>query len=172
MADVTTTGWITSVLVLGCLTEIMLSNRKRSLHQYIRQKYGQENVKILRKLERIEKKMANFKNHRRFLFRCLDNNIIPVSLKFRSNLKTPKAFKIIKKTERALLNERIRMINNTIELCKHEKDTCIEALSKVLNQEDMEECRSFMFNIKEEGHLKTMAQQKSKLERLVKKMKI
>ena len=100
--------------------------------------------------------MANFKNHRRFSLRCLDNNIIPVSLKLRSNIKTPKAKKIIKKTERALLNERIGMINNTIELCKHEKDTCIEELSKKMSQEDMEECKRFMFNIKEERHLKTM----------------
>ena len=121
----------------------MLSNRKRSIHQYIRQEYSKDNVKIFRKLERTEKKMVDFKNHRRFLLRCLDNNIIPVSLKLKSNLKTPKAIKIIRKTERALLNERIRMINNTIELLEHEKDTCIEALSRAPNQEDMEECKSF-----------------------------
>ena len=84
----------------------MLPNRKRNLHQYIRQEYRQDHVKILRKLERIEKKMVDFKNHRRFLLRCLDNNIIPVSLKLRSNIKTPKAKKVIKKTERALLNEK------------------------------------------------------------------
>ena len=60
------------------------------------------------------------------------------------------------------------MINNTIELCKHEKDTCIEALSKVLTQEDMEECNSFMFNIKEERHLRPWPN-KSKLERLERK---
>ena len=39
------------------------------------------------------------------------------------------------------------MINNTIELLEHEKDTCIEALSRVLNQEDMEECKSFIINL-------------------------
>ena len=116
--------------------------------------------------------MADFKNHRRFLLRCLDNNIIPVSIKLRSNLKTPKAIKIIKKTERALLNERIRMINNTIELCKHEKDTCIEDISKVLDQDDMEECKRFMFNIKEERQFKTMARQKRKLERLERKNEV
>ena len=110
--------------------------------------------------------MADFKNHRRFSLRCLDNNIIPVSLKLRSNIKTPKAKKIIKKTERALLNERIRMINNTIELCKHEKDTCMEELSKIMGQEDMEECKRFMFYIKEERHLKTLVRQKRKLEAL------
>ena len=38
----------------------MLPNRKRNLHQYIRQEYRQDHVKILRKLERIEKKMAGF----------------------------------------------------------------------------------------------------------------
>ena len=147
----------------------MLPNRKRSIHQYIRQEYGQENVKIFRKLERTEKKMADFKNHRRFLLRCLDNNIITVSLKVKSSLKTPKAIKIIRKTERALLNERIRTINNTIEMLEHEKDTCIEALSKVLNQEDMDECNRSMFKTKEDRHYKTMAWQKSKLERLERK---
>ena len=147
----------------------MLPNRKRNIHQYIRQEYRQENVKIFRKFERIEKKMADFKNHRRILLRCLDNNIIPVSLKLRSNLKTPKAMKIIRKTERALLNERIRMINNTIEMLEHEKDTCMEVLSKVLNQEDMEECNRFMFKTKEDRHYKTMTWKKNKLERLERK---
>ena len=113
--------------------------------------------------------MVDFKNHRRFSLRCLDNNIIPVSLKLRSNLKTPKAIQIIRKTERDLLNERIRMINNTIEMLEHVKDTCIEDLSRVLKQEDMEECKNFMFKTKEKRHFKTMARQKSKLERLEKK---
>ena len=65
--------------------------------------------------------------------------------------------KIIRKTERALLNERIRTINNTIEILEHEKDTCMEVLSKVLNQEDMDECNRFMFKTKEDRHCKTIA---------------
>ena len=98
-----------------------------------------ENGKELRRRWQISKII------RRFSLRCLDDSIIPVSLKLRSNLKTPKAMKIIRKTERALLNERIRMINNTIEMLEHEKDTCMEVLSKVLNQEGMDECNRFMF---------------------------
>ena len=42
------------------------------------------------------------------------------------------------------------MINNTIEMLEHEKDTWIEELSKVLNQEDMAECSRFMFKTKED----------------------
>ena len=61
------------------------------------------------------------------------------------------------------------MINNTIEMLEHEKDKCIEGLSKVLNQEDMAECSRFMFKTKEYRHYKTMARQKNKLERLGRK---
>ena len=75
----------------------MLPNRKRGIYQHIRQEYGQENVKIFRKLERTEKKMADFKNHRRFSLRCLGYNIIPVSLKLRSNMKTPKLKRLSEK---------------------------------------------------------------------------
>ena len=61
------------------------------------------------------------------------------------------------------------MINNTIEMLNHVKDTCMEVLSKALKQEDMEECKEFMNNIREERHNNTMARQKSKLERLQQK---
>ena len=64
------------------------------------------------------------------------------------------------------------MINNTIEMLEHEKDTCIEGLSKVLNQMDMAKCSKFMFKTKEDRHYKTMVRQKNKLERLGRKMKI
>ena len=37
-----------------------------------------------------------------------------IQLNLKSNIRTPKGYYIIKKAERALLNERIRSINNTI----------------------------------------------------------
>ena len=61
------------------------------------------------------------------------------------------------------------MINNTTQMLEHEKDTCIEELSKVLNQEDMAECSRFMFKTKEDRHYKNMTWQKNKLERLGRK---
>ena len=46
------------------------------------------------------------KNHRRFTLRCLDEEVIPVSIKLKSQVRTPKGFQIIRKAEIALLNER------------------------------------------------------------------
>ena len=42
--------------------------------------FGKENVTILRKWEQLEKKIANFRNHR-FTYRCM-SQITPKSLKF------------------------------------------------------------------------------------------
>ena len=51
---------------------------------------------------KIEMKMADFQNHRRFTLRCLSKDVIPVSVKLRSNIKTPKGNYIVRKVKRAL----------------------------------------------------------------------
>ena len=58
--------------------------------------------------------MANFTNHKRFTQRCLKEDLVPVSLRLTNNIRTPKGFQIIRRTGNALLNERVRLINNTI----------------------------------------------------------
>ena len=113
--------------------------------------------------------MADFKNHRRFTLRCLDSNIIPVSLRLKSNIRTPRAINIIKKTERALLNERIRTINSTIEMLECQCRACRSELNKVLDRETMAECDKIMVRIKEDRHHKTLERQKAKLDRLLRK---
>ena len=118
--------------------------------------YGKEKVKILRRWEKIEMKMADFKNHRRFTLRCLSNSIIPVSVQLKSNIKTPKGYYIIKKAEKALLNERVRSINNTISMFMWQRNTCIEELEKLIKEEDMAECYRFIEGRREARHQKTL----------------
>ena len=112
----------------------------RSIHMHIRREYGEENVKIFCQWEKMENKMADFSNHRRFTLRCLKEDIIPVSIRLKSTIKTPKGHHIIRKAERALLNERIRLVNNTITMLKIQTDTCIQHLENTLDRESMEEC--------------------------------
>ena len=124
----------------------------RNLHLQIRQEYGIGNVKIFRRWEKLEYKMAAFQNHRIFTLRCLKEDLIPVSAKLKSNFKTPRAKNIIKKAERALLNERVRNINNTITMATIERDTCMNALSEVFSKEVMEECGK-LISLRERGLL-------------------
>ena len=67
--------------------------------------YGQESVRFLRQWEKLEMKMADFQNHRRFTLRCLSKGLIPVSIKLKTTVKTPKGIYIVRKAARMLMNE-------------------------------------------------------------------
>ena len=95
--------------------------------------------------------MAAFQNHRIFSLRCLKEDIVPVSVKLKSNTKTPKARLITKKAERALLNERIRSINNTITMKKIERNTCMNSLLDIFSKEIMEEWNK-LINLRREAY--------------------
>ena len=88
--------------------------------------------------------MADFQNHRHFTLRCLGEKVVPVSIKLKSQVKTPKGLQIIRRAEISLLNERIRSINNTINMLSQEKDTCIRKLKEKLDEDLMKECENFI----------------------------
>ena len=149
-----------------------MTNRMRSIHMKLSEEYGRENVKIFCRWEKYERKMANFANHRRFTLRCLSKGLVPVSICLTKNIRTPRGLQIIKRAERALMNERIRSINNTLNMVSNLRDTCENQLREVLSDEWMGKCREFIEVGRENQHLKTLERQKIKFERLLDKEKV
>ena len=96
-------------------------------------------------------------------------DLIPVSIRLKQNIKTPKVCQIIKKAERVLLNERIRLINNTLNMLKSQKDTCMKELERSINEEWMAKCKAFIEVRRENHHLKTLRRQKDKFYKLLHK---
>ena len=88
--------------------------------------------------------MVDFQNHRHFTLRCLGEKVIPVSIKLKSHVKIPKGFQIIRTAEISLLNERVRSINNTINMLSLQKDTCIRKLKEKIGEDLMKECEIFI----------------------------
>ena len=117
--------------------------------------------------EKLEIKMAEFKNHRRFTLRCLSKGLIPVSIKLKTKVQTPTGYQILRKAERMLMNERVRNINNTITMLNCQADTRINQLESILNQDVMEKCHEFINNTRERRHQKTMMRQIKKFEKLL-----
>ena len=111
--------------------------------------------------------MVDFANHRRFTLRCLTEDLVPVSIHLKQNIKTPKGLQIIRKAERALLNERVRSINNTLNMLKSLRDTCIEELGRVFSEDWMARCKDFIEVGREKHHLKTLRRQTDKFKRLL-----
>ena len=141
----------------------------RNLHSQIISEYDEESRILFHCLERLQLKIADFQNHRCFTLRCLDEEVIPVSIRLKSQVKTPKGFQIIRKAEIALLNERIRSINCTINMLGLEVDTCMKRLREKIKEQDLDRCLEFIKDSKEARHLKTMSRQKEKLKILIKR---
>ena len=79
----------------------------RNLLVLINERHGKEAITIFRKYERLNMKICDFKNHKRFTLRCLNDDLIPVSLRLKNNVRTYRSDCIIHRAERSLLNERI-----------------------------------------------------------------
>ena len=141
----------------------------RNLHAFIKQEFGEESVLKLRLWEKVEKKMADYKNHRRFTIKCLKRDIIPVSIKLRTSLSTKKASQIIRKAERQLLNERIRNISNTIEINMFKRDAYFQQLEKELDQGTLQECLNFIGKVRECRHKRVQDRQIRKFNTLEQK---
>ena len=96
----------------------------------------------------------DFANHQQFTLRCLSKGLVPVSIHLQKNIKTPKGLQILRTAERGLMNERVRSINNTLNIVRDLRNTCIDQLREVLN-DWMDKCREFIEVGREEQHLKT-----------------
>ena len=101
----------------------MYTDKDSNLIGDLRTKYGAESVRSIRKWEIIFKKMADYRNHRRFMLKCIKASITPVSCKLKNPLKSKKSYDIIHKAEKQLLYEQIRNINNTLEALDKQRET-------------------------------------------------
>ena len=108
-------------------------------------------------------KICNYKNHRRFLLRCLGNGIIPVSIRLKNNVGTYRSDCINQKAERCLLNERIRNVNNILNWLIHDTYMYEVKLSAILNQDLMEECKEFIAEHKETRRRQVMECQEKEI---------
>ena len=109
--------------------------------------------------------MSDFRNHQRFTIKCLKNDIVPVSVRLKTNIRTTKGLEIIRKAEKQLLNECIRTINNQLEMFMIRKDTCTNRFKSIVQDHTLiEECENLMKKIIESRHLRVLDRQKAKYE--------
>ena len=137
----------------------------RGLVKLIEQKYGKNTTAIFRKWEKMEGKISNFKNHQRFFLRCLDEGLVPVSLRLKNLIRIQEG--IIHKAEKQVLDERIRNINNTLECYEHELYMYQNELKDLINQEMWNACVAEIERVKELRHRTVMEGQISKFNKLL-----
>ena len=78
------------------------------------EKHRKESLQLLQEWKSLQIKDSDYKNQHRFTFRCHSKDVIPVSVKFKSTIKSRRAKQIIHKAERQLHQDRVKAVNNIL----------------------------------------------------------
>ena len=151
----------------------MYTDKDSNLISDLRTKYGEDSVRTFRKWEIIIKKMADYRNHRRFTVKYIKASITPVSCKLKNPLSLSRSYQIIHKAKKQLLYECIRNINNILAtLDKQREDQYKKFKDTISNQnnqdydQDLDRSRLFINRIKEHRHDKIKKKHIEKFEKL------
>ena len=141
----------------------------RNLHQIILQEYGLEARHLFRDWERLHLRASNYKNHRIFTLRCLHKELIPVSIKLKSTLKTERAKRIIRKAEKDLPQARVKAINSILDNVAKQTELCRSQLASILSAQRLRQCQGFIENVGEIRFTKVKQRQLNKFNNLLNK---
>ena len=141
----------------------------RNLHLIIRQEYRLGARRLFRDWERLRLRSSDYKNHRIFSLRCIHQELIPVSIKLKTTINTPKARQIIRKAEKELLQARVKAINNILVQVDREIEECRAKLAAIISAERLEQCQGFINKVSELRFNKVKQRQINKLDHLVAK---
>ena len=124
-----------------------------NLHKYLKENYGLEDLQLLQLWGKGVIRECNYKNHEIFTLRCIGSNLVPVSAKLRSSCSkiSQRARKIIEKTQKQLLQDRVRCINNTIEASMNIINNSRTRLASIVtNTADLDRHKRFINKVREE----------------------
>ena len=143
----------------------------RNLHQILVQEYGIEAWHLFRDWERLQLRASDYKNHRIFTLRCLHKDLVPVSIKLKSTLKTVKARQIIRKAEKDLLQARVKAINSILDNVAKQTEECRTQLASLISAQRLTECQGFIDKVSEIRFTKVRQRQLNTFNILINKRK-
>ena len=101
----------------------------------LRTNYGQETIKIVRKVENTTCQLARYRNHLVFNLRCKGESVIPPSHRLKRPINSVKARNIVEKARKKLLRERIRLTNQKISHLRDKKRRLAERFPSDVQQQ-------------------------------------
>ena len=134
----------------------------RNLHNILLQEDGIEVRHLFRLWEKLRLRSSDYKNQRIFTLRCLHNDLIPVSIKLKSTIKSTRAKQILKKAEKELLQARIKSINFILDNTSRQLEECRSKLATIISTQKLRECQEFVDKVSENRFNKVKQRQINK----------
>ena len=121
----------------------------RNLHKFILENYGIELLRLLRDWERLQTRQCDYKNHGIFTLRCLHNDLVPVSIKLKSTLRSERVKKILRLAETQLFQTRLKSINSLLDNNTKQLELTRSKIASILPAPSYQQCQEFIEKIKE-----------------------
>ena len=141
----------------------------RNLHNILLQEDGIEARRLFRLWEKLKIRSSDYRNHRIFTLRCLHSDLIPVSIKLKSTIKSTRAKQILRKAEKELLQARIKSINFILDSTSQQLEECRSKLVTIISTQKLRECQDFVDKVSENRFNKVKQRQINKLNLLTTK---
>ena len=141
----------------------------RNLHNILLQEDGIEARRLFRLWEKLRIRASDYRNHRIFTLRCLHSDLIPVSIKLKSTIKSTRAKQILRKAEKELLQARIKSINFILDSTSQQLEECRSKLAAIISTQKLRECQDFVDKVSENRFNKVKQRQINKLNLLTTK---
>ena len=141
----------------------------RNLHKFILENYGIELLRLLREWEGFQLRQCDYKNHSIFTLRCIHSELVPVSIKLKSALKSGRAKKILRMAEKQLFQTRLKSINSLLENNAKQLELTRSKIASILTAANYQQCQEFIEKIKEKRFNKVKKRQVRKLNNLINK---
>ena len=145
------------------------TNSMRNLHNILLQEDGIEARHLFRLWEKLKIRASDYRNHRIFTLRCLHSDLIPVSIKLKSTIKSTRAKQILRKAEKELLQARIKSINFILDSTSQQLEECRSKLATIISTQKLRECQDFVDKVSENRFNKVKQRQINKLNLLTTK---
>ena len=126
-----------------------------------------EALQLFREWERLQLRDCDYKNHRIFTLRYIHRELVPVSIRLKTTLRTEKARKIIITVEKQLLQARIKSINIILDNNAKQRELCRSKLVSILLTFNFRKCQAFVEKVGEFRFNKVRSRQVNKFDILL-----
>ena len=83
-------------------------------YRYLREKFSQNVVTRVRRLINIRVRIAKYRSHLYFNHRCIENKVLPLSLRFKPPVRSVKGYKLMENTGFSFQRLRIDQCHHSI----------------------------------------------------------
>ena len=141
--------------------------RNLTLKECFERKAGPEGVSLSRDYEKTCMTLGRFKNHCVFFLRCKKLDVVPKCVKLPCRVRSYEGFRIIEKANRALVRERLRMVERRKRDLLEDRNRLELHLEECIGKDEFKRYQALVDKKLERRFLSVRSRQRKKLETLI-----